>query len=97
VSAAQAGRRGASVTGKMAAMLSLWLCLAVVYVAGVTWGLIVIDAHPGVRIGLALAWPLGPLAFVVTVTILSGAAMIAFPAFGAALLASGAALWMVTQ
>jgi hypothetical protein len=69
-----------------------WTYLAALYVAGVTWGLIVIDAHPGVRIGLALMWPVGPLAFGVTLAVLLLAAMIAFPVFGAVAIA-GAVAW----
>ena len=69
------------------------LCL-VVYVAGVVWGLVAIDARPAARVGLALVWPIGPLAFVVVVIILLAASLIAYPAFGAAvLLAAGAAWW----
>lgn len=76
-------------------MSDLWTYAAALYVAGVTWGLIVIDApRPGVRIGLALLWPLGPLAFVVTLGVLIVAAMIAFPAFGAFVIAAGALAWM---
>jgi len=41
----------------------LWL----VYAVGVVWGLIATDARPASRVGLALVWPIGPLAFVVTV------------------------------
>jgi len=53
-----------------------------------------IDARPGSRLGLALLWPLGPLAFVVTITILLAAALIAYTAFGAAvLIAAGVAWW----
>ena len=67
-----------------------------VYVAGVAWGLIMIDARRGSRLGLALLWPLGPLAFVVTITILLAAALIAYPAFGAAvLIGAGIAWWML--
>lgn len=79
-------------------MSDLWTYLTAIYVAGVTWGLIVIDARrAGVRIGLALLWPLGPLAFVVTLGVLLVSAMIAFPAFGAVVLATGAALWTLTR
>ena len=79
----------------MGAMFDPGTFLATLYVAGVTLGLIVIDAHFGVRIGLALAWPVGPLAFVVTLAVLVGAAMIAFPAFGAVVLAASAAWWIL--
>lgn len=70
-----------------------WTFVALLYVAGVTWGLIVIDGHPGVRIGLALLWPLGPVAFVVTLVVLVMAAMIAFPLFGAVAIAAVLASW----
>ena len=71
-------------------MRTVWAPLLLLYVAGVVWGLIKIDAQPGVRIGLAVLWPLGPLAFVVTLAILIVAAAIAFPLFGLALLAAAA-------
>ena len=74
-------------------MGSLWALSAVLYVAGVAWGLIMIDARPAARIGLALLWPLGPLAFVLTITILLAASLIAYPAFGAAVLAAAGAMW----
>ena len=73
-----------------------WTYIALVYVAGVVWGLLVIDAQPGVRIGLAVLWPLGPIAFVVTVTVLLAASLIAFPMFGAAVLAlTVIAFWLI--
>ncbi len=81
----------------MRSMSEMGTFLAVIYVAGVTLGLIVIDAHPSVRIGLALLWPIGPIAFVVTLTVLLIASLIAFPAFGAAVLAIGALVWIVSQ
>lgn len=56
--------------------------LAAAYLAGVAWCLIVSDARPGERIVLAILWPLGPIAFVVTVAILLVAAAIAFPVVG---------------
>ena len=71
-------------------MSDLWTYIALVYVAGVVWGLFVIDAHPGVRIGLAVLWPLGPAAFLVTLTILLAASLIAFPMFGLAVAAVAA-------
>ena len=48
----------------------MWTTLALIYVAGVLWGLVATDARPAARVGLALLWPFGPLAFVVTVTFL---------------------------
>jgi hypothetical protein len=55
-----------------------WL-LAAVYVAGIVWCVLVSDARPAERLTLALLWPLGPLALVVTVTILLFASVIAYP------------------
>ena len=68
-----------------------------VYVAGVVWGLLRIDARPLARVVLALLWPLGPIAFVATLTILFVASLIAFPLFGAVVLAAvGLAWWTFT-
>lgn len=41
--------------------------IAAVYVLGVLVGLARTDAGPAPRIGLALLWPIGPIAFVATV------------------------------
>ena len=76
-------------------MSGLTALIGLVYVAGVMWGLFVIDASPGVRIGLALFWPLGPIAFAVTITILLGASLIAFPTFGAVVVATALLAWLV--
>lgn len=72
------------------------LCLAI-YVAGVAWGLMVIDARPAARIALALAWPLGPIAFAVTITVLVFASLIAFPAFGIAVLIAAGSVWLLVM
>ena len=69
----------------------MWI--AIVYVVGVMVGLLVTDGGLAARIGLALAWPLGPLAFLVTVAGLLVVAAIAFPIFGVALAAAIAAAW----
>ena len=70
----------------------MWI--ATVYVVGVMIGLLVTDGGLAARIGLALAWPLGPLAFLVTVAGLLVVAATAFPIFGLALAAAlGAAWW----
>jgi len=53
--------------------------LAGMYVAGVALGLLMSDEQPAQRFVVAILWPLGPLAFVVTVSILLVAAVIAFP------------------
>jgi hypothetical protein len=67
-----------------------------IYVVGVVWGLIVIDARPMTKIALAVLWPLGPIAFAVTITVLIAASLIAFPALGVAVViaAAIAAWWM---
>jgi hypothetical protein len=48
-----------------------------VYVAGVAIGLWRTDGPPATRAALALLWPLGPLAFVVTISGLVVAAAVA--------------------
>jgi hypothetical protein len=78
-------------------MSDFWTYVALIYVAGVVWGLLVIDARFGVRIGLAVLWPLGPAAFLVTVTVLLGAAVIAFPRFGAVLALTAVVSWFLLQ
>lgn len=62
------------------------------YLAGAAVGLAAIDARWPARVGLALLWPIGPLAFVVTVAILVAASFVAFPLIGAIVLAVALAL-----
>jgi L-ascorbate metabolism protein UlaG (beta-lactamase superfamily) len=62
-----------------------------IYLLGVLIGLVRIDAPPLARLGLALLWPVGPIAFVVTIAILLLASLIAFPIVGAIVLASALA------
>ena len=69
----------------------MWI--AIVYVVGVMIGLLATDGGPATRLGLALAWPLGPLAFLATVAGLLVVAAIAFPVFGIGLAAVLAAAW----
>ena len=59
--------------------VSYALAALLVYVAGVICGLFVTDGRPVERLGLALSWPLGPIAFVVTVLVLLLASLIAYP------------------
>ena len=59
---------------------SLAAALLAVYLAGAVAGLLTIDARPAARVGLAAVWPVGPLAFIVTVTMLLAIAAVAFPA-----------------
>jgi hypothetical protein len=75
-------------------LFEIWALAWVVYVAGVVWGLVVIDATPATKIALSLVWPLGPLAFAVTLTLLVVASLVAFPAFGLAVLITAAAAWL---
>jgi hypothetical protein len=64
-----------------------------IYAAGVAAGLILTDARPLARLALALAWPIGPLAFVTVVTGLLVAALYIFPLFGAVVAAGFVAGW----
>ena len=73
--------------------IGLWVLGCAAYVAGVVWGFLMIDARPAARLAIALLWPLGPLAFVVTIAILLAASLIASPVFGAAVLLAAAAVW----
>jgi hypothetical protein len=70
--------------------------LIVVYVSGVLLALWRTDASPLTRMVIALLWPIGPLAFVVTVSILLAASLIAFPVFGAAVVVAGGLAWWAT-
>ena len=73
----------------------MWM--AEVYVVGVLVGLIATQGGVATRIGLALLWPLGPLAFVITVAGLLVVAAIAFPVFGLILAAAIGALWFALR
>ena len=44
----------------------MWVVIAI-YVVGAIAGVLFTDAKPLMRIGFALAWPIGPLAFAVVV------------------------------
>lgn len=66
---------------------------AIVYAVGVMLGVVCGDAHPAYRLVLALLWPLGLLAFVVTLGVLCFTSLIAFPLVAGALLAASVILW----
>jgi hypothetical protein len=66
----------------------------VIYAIGVAAGLVLTDASPLARVVIALLWPLGAAAFVVTIAILLVAAMLVFPVFGVVVLAVAAAFWV---
>ena len=72
--------------------------LAGIYLLGVTVALLTMDERGFARIGLALLWPLGPLAFIVTITILLAASLMAFPTVGLIVLAAAlvtAVVWAI--
>jgi hypothetical protein len=71
----------------------MWI-VALIYGVGVVIGLAATDARPAARLGLALLWPIGPAAFVVTLAVLAAASLIAFPIVGGLVLA-GALAWLV--
>jgi len=73
----------------------MWM--AEVYVVGVLVGLVATQGGVATRLGLALLWPLGPLAFVVTVAGLLVVAALAFPLFGIFLAAGVAAAWWMLR
>ena len=64
-----------------------------IYAIGVAAGLVLTDASPLARVVIALLWPLGAAAFVVTIAILFVAAMMVFPVFGVAVLVAAGAAW----
>jgi hypothetical protein len=65
-----------------------------IYGIGVAIGLLLTDARPLGRVGLALLWPLGPLAFVLTLSLLLAASLIAFPIVGA-IVAAVLLAWLI--
>ncbi len=67
--------------------------LLLIYVVGVVWGLLRADARPLARVALALLWPLGPMAFGLTLAVLFLAAHVAFPVLGAVAMTAAAAIW----
>jgi hypothetical protein len=69
-------------------------CALTIYALGVAVGLLFTDARPLTRTVIALAWPLGPLAFAVTIAVLLVAGMFVFPAFGIAVVVAVAAGWL---
>jgi L-ascorbate metabolism protein UlaG (beta-lactamase superfamily) len=76
---------------------SIWTILLGVYVLGAVIGLLATDARGASRLALALLWPLGPLAFLLTVTVLLLASLVAFPVFGALVVALALAMAALAQ
>ena len=73
------------------------MIVVALYFGGLVLGLLFTDGPFGSRLALELLWPFGPLAFLLTVSALTVAAMIAFPIFGAIVLAAGALGWWVVR
>ena len=67
-----------------------------IYAVGVVIGLITTDARPLARICLALLWPVGVIAFLVTVGGLLVVSTVLFPAFGVGVLAAVLLGWVLT-
>ena len=69
-----------------------------IYAAGALVAIWRTDAAWPTRLTLALLWPLGPLAFLVTVAILLAASLIAFPVVSGLIAAVvAAAVWWLTR
>lgn len=64
-----------------------------VYLVGALVALVRTDAGWGTRVLLAALWPVGPVAFALTVATLVAVGMIAFPPFGAVVIATAGAAW----
>lgn len=67
--------------------------LPAIYLIGVVIALVRTDAGWGTRVLLGLVWPLAPLAFILTVAALVAVGMVAFPLFGATVVALAGAAW----
>ena len=68
-----------------------------IYGVGAVLALWRTDAGWPTRIALALLWPVGPVAFLITVAILLGASLIAFPVVAglSAAAVAAAAWWLI--
>ena len=64
------------------------------YIGGAAVALWRTDASWPIRIALALLWPIGPLAFALTVSLLLVASLIAFPIVGVVVTAVAVAWWL---
>ncbi|MFN8061951.1 MAG: hypothetical protein U0Q12_22525 [Vicinamibacterales bacterium] len=66
----------------------------VVYIAGALVGLVRTESvSPLERVALAILWPVGPLAFVLTVALMVAVACVAWPWLGVAAALGGATAW----
>jgi hypothetical protein len=64
-----------------------------IYIGGVVVGLLRIDGPLPVKVGLALLWPVGPIAFVATIALLLAASLVAFPWLGMVVVAATHHSW----
>lgn len=69
----------------------------VAYVAGVAVGLWRIDGSPAARLAIALLWPLGVVAAIVTISALVISAMVLFPLVGVAGVLAVALIWWMAS
>ena len=76
--------------------VSLEFIAVTIYSAGFVLTFIKTDAKLLAKLGLALAWPLGPLAFIVTLSILFVVLIVAFPLVGVAVIVTSALLASLT-
>ena len=68
-----------------------------VYAAGVAIGLWRVDGSPAARVTVALLWPLGLAAAVITISALILAGMVLFPLVGTAAVVLAAAVWWISR
>jgi hypothetical protein len=73
------------------------MALVGLYVAGAMFAIWRTDAHWPTRLVVAVLWPLGPAAFVVTVLILLAASLIAFPVVGAVVAGALVLAWGLSR
>ena len=69
--------------------------LVIIYVVGVIVGLLRVDGKPAAKLAVALLWPLGVAAGMITLSVLLLAAMVLFPMLGLIVVAGIAVAWVV--
>lgn len=75
--------------------MSLLTLAVAIYLLGLAIGLVAVDGPVATKVLVAGTWPLGVMAFVVTIAGLLIVAMIAFPLFGALVAAGAAVVWLL--
>jgi hypothetical protein len=68
-----------------------------IYLAGAALAVWRTDAGWGTRAIVAILWPLGPLAFAATISLLLAASLIAFPLLGLAVGAAALVSWALAS